>query len=107
MEFSVNVDAGARGFWALTDEKAETTIPPEVLNRLHRIANAHHLNQSSIDSLPIPKSLRMLIRLKQSATSSVTGAECKARAALDAPIKARLERALLHGAASAPDNCDL
>jgi hypothetical protein len=106
-EFSMDFATGVQGFRALNVEKVESAIPAEVLNRLSRIANAHRHNQQSIDSLPIPKSVRVLIRLKQAATSSVTGAECKARAALDTPMKARLERALLRGSATAPDNCDL
>jgi hypothetical protein len=107
MEFNVSVGAGARGFRALNEAKVEAAIPPEVLNRLNRMVNSHRFDRTSIDSVSIPKSVRMLIRWKQSATSSVTGAECKARAALDTPIKARLERASYGGAASAPDNCDL
>ena len=103
-QINVDVDGGARIFRAFNRQKFETTMQREVVSKLERIINTRGLDQTS-NPLPIPKSFRLLIRLKQSATSSVTGAECKARAALDAT--GRLERASLNGIPAAPDNCDL
>lgn len=104
-EIKVNVDADARIFRALERRKVDATMQREWLSRVERIINPRTVDHTWINPLPVPKSFRMLIRMKQSATSSVTGAECKARAALEAG--GRLERASLNSTPAAPDNCDL
>lgn len=105
--FSLNINTGARGFRALNGRKAEATMRLEVLNKFDKEINRSNLDQTSISplALPIPKSFRMLIRLRQPAVSSVTGAECKARAAIEAA--GRFDRASFRGTPSDAENCDL
>lgn len=104
-EISVNIGAGPRGFHEFGDRRAEATMRREVLNKLEKIINHRDFDQTSINPLPLPKSFRMLLRLKQPAVSSVTGAECKARAAMEAA--GRFERASLKSTPADADNCDL
>ena len=102
-EITIKVDTDVQAFRALEHRKVEAAMQRE----LKRVINVQGFDQTSINSLPIPRNLRMLIRLKQSATTSHAGAECKARAALDGPVKAKFDRASLSRTPAAPDNCDL
>jgi hypothetical protein len=102
-EITFHVDTDVRSYRALSDRRVEATMRRDVLTRLDRIINQHGFEQPAI--APTPKSFRMHFRFRQTAMSSLTGAECKARMALDAAL--RVERASLNGESAAPDNCDL
>jgi hypothetical protein len=80
----------------------------EVLKVLEKCATSRSADvNDSIKNLPIPKSFRMLVRFKQPAVPSITGAACKVRTALAPAGRLRLERASLNGTPASPDNCDL
>lgn len=107
-EFSVNTEAGARALKALSSYRAEAALQVEVLKILEKCAVPGRPELSgSVKNLEIPKSFRMLVRFKQAAATSMTGAQCKVRAALAPAGTLKLERASLNNAPAAPDNCDL
>lgn len=107
-EFSSNTEASARAIKALSAERAVAALRVEVLKILEKcaVSGRPDLNDS-IKNLGIPKSFRMLVRFKQPAATSVTGAQCKVRTALAPAGMLKLERASLNSTPSAPDNCDL
>ena len=108
MEISSSIEKSARAIKALSGERAETALRVEVLKILEKCAlsRGNDVNDS-IKNLGIPKTLRMLVRFKQPAATSVSGAECKVRAVLAPAGRLRLERASLNSTPAAPDNCDL
>jgi hypothetical protein len=64
--------------------------------------------RGSIKNIPIPASLRVLIRMKPSiAPTARRTAECKVRAAFGAAVRAETRQQPPNAATSAPDNCDL
>lgn len=108
MEFSSNIETGARAIKALSAQRAEVALRVEVLKILEKCAASGRPDLSNpIKNLGIPKSFRMLVRFKQPAATSVNGAQCKVRAALAPAGMLKLERASLNSAPAAPDNCDL
>ncbi len=108
-EIKVNVERGARVLRAISADKAEAAMRLELLNGLEKCLIPRTFDPSGpIKGIPIPKNIRMLIRLKQSAVPSVIGAaESKVRTALAPLGRLKLERASLNSTPAAPDNCDL
>lgn len=108
MEFSSNTEASERTIKALSAHRAEAALRVEVLKILEKcaVSGRPDLNDS-VRNLGIPKSFRMLVRFKQPAAVSVTGAQCKVRTALAPAGMLKLERASLNSTPAAPDNCDL
>lgn len=107
-EIRVNVEHAARVLHALSADKAEAALRIELLKGFEKCMIPPSLDPSgAIKGLPIPKSFRMLIRLRQSAAPSVIGAvESKVRTALAPVGRLKLELASLNTPAAA-DNCDL
>jgi len=107
-EFSSNTEASARAIKALSAYRAEAALRVEVLKVLEKCAVSGRPDLSDLVKNPgIPKSFRMLVRFKQPAAVSVTGAQCKVRTALAPAGMLKLERASLNSSPAAPDNCDL
>jgi len=107
-EFSSNTEAGARAIKALSAYRAEEALRVEVLKILEKCAVSGRPDLSdSVKNPGIPKSFRMLVRFKQPAAVSVTGAQCKVRTVLAPAGMFKLERASLNNSPAAPDNCDL
>jgi hypothetical protein len=105
---AMNVERTAQVLRAFSADKAESAMRLELLNRFEKCIIPRGFDPNgSIKDLPIPKSFRMLIRLKQAAATSLTGAECKVRTALAPAGRFKLERASLMSTPAAPDNCDL
>lgn len=103
-----NIEESARALRALSAKRAEVAMRMEVLKILEKCATSRSFElNDSIKNLPIPKSFRMLVRFKQPAVPSVTGAACKVRTALAPAGRLRLERASLNTTPAAPDDCDL
>ncbi|SRR5258708_18476846 len=108
VQFSSNIESSARALKALSADRAETTLRVEVLKILEKCALSRSTDvNDSIKNLPIPKGFRMLVRFKQPAVPSITGAACKVRTALAPAGMLKLERASLNSSPAAPDNCDL
>jgi len=108
MQISSDIENSARALKALSADRAEAAMRIEVLKVLEKCAVSRRSDLShSIKKLGMPRTFRMLIRFKQSAATSVTGAQCKARAALAPAGRLKLERASLNSAPASPDNCDL
>jgi len=107
-EFSSNTEASARAIKALSAYRAEAALRVEVLKILEKCAVSGRADlNDSVKNPGIPKSFRMLVRFKQPAAVSVTGAQCKVRTALAPAGMLKLERASLNSSPAAPDNCDL
>jgi hypothetical protein len=107
-EITVNTGPGARVLRALSADKAEAALRIEVLNGLEKCLIPRSFDPGgSVKGLPITKSFRMLIRLKQPAHAITGVAECKVRTALAPAGRLKLERASLSTPPAAPDNCDL
>lgn len=108
MEITSNAGDSVKALKALSAERAEAALRVEVLKILERCAVTRRSDVSgSIKSLGVPKSFRMLVRIKQPAAAVVTGAQCKVRTALAPAGMVKLERASLNATPAAPDNCDL
>ena len=108
MEFTSNTEASQRAIKALSAHRAEAALRVEVLKILEKCAVSGRPDvNDSVKNLGIPKSFRMLVRFKQPAAVSVTGAQCKVRTALAPAGMLKLERASLNSTPAAPDNCDL
>ena len=108
VQISSDIENSARALKALSADRAEAAMRIEVLKVLEKCAVSRRSDLSdSIKNLGMPRNFRMLIRFKQSAATSVTGAQCKARAALAPAGRLKLERASLNSAPASPDNCDL
>jgi hypothetical protein len=108
VRISSDIENSVRSLKALSAERAEAALRVEVLKVLEKCAVSRRSGFSDpIKNLGIPRNFRMLVRFKQSAATSVTGAECKARAALAPAGRLKLERASLTSTPAPPDNCDL
>ena len=108
-EITLNIEHAARVLHALSADKPEAAMRIDLLNGLEKCMVPRSFDPSgSIKGLPMTKSFRMLIRLKQSAAPAVIGAaESKVRAALASVGRVKLERASLNSTPAALDNCDL
>jgi hypothetical protein len=108
VQISSDIENSARAFKALSAERAEMAMRVEVLKVLEKCAVSRRTDLSDpMKNLGIPRNFRMLVRFKQPAVPSITGAACKVRTALAPAGKLRLERASLNGTPASPDNCDL
>lgn len=116
VQISSNFEKSAPAIKALSAERAEVALRIEVLKILEKCSLSGSLPLSlsqsmdgngSIKNPRIPKSFRMLVRFKQPAAASITGAQCKVRAVLAPAGRARLERASLNSPPATEDDCDL
>jgi hypothetical protein len=108
VEISSSIEKSAQALKALSAERAEAALRVEVLKILEKCSVSRRSDLSDpTKNLGIPKSLRILVRFKQPAVTSMNGAECNVRTALAPAGRLRLERASLNTPPAAPDNCDL
>ena len=103
-----NLEKGARVLDALGTNRLEPAAREEFVKSIEKQVLQRGFEQrGSVKNVPIPASLRVLIRMKPSiAPAARRIAECKVRAAFAAAVKAEAKQETPNAAPSL-DNCDL
>ncbi len=104
-----NLEKGARVLHALATIGFEPAAREGFVKSVEKQMLQRGFEQSgSVKNVPIPTSLRILIRMKPSiAPTARRTAECKVRAAFAAAVKAEPKQETPNAATSSLDNCDL
>ncbi len=104
-----NLEKGARVLDALGTIRLEPAKREEFVKSIEKQMLQHAFEQRvSVKNVPIPASLRVLLRMKPSiAPSARRIAECRVRAAFAAAVKAEAKQETPNAATQSLDNCDL